>query len=278
MSFSCLDRWALACVLAFGAMAAQAQAQDAAPLRVCADPDNLPYSNADGRGFEVRIAQLLADELKQPLEMHWQPLRRGFVRKTLGEGVCDVLMGVPVGMERVLTTRAYYRSSYVFAARAQGDAPLAGFDDPRLQKLRIGVQLIGNDLAASPPGYALARHGAVDRVVGYTVDGGEGPAGERMVQALQAGQLDAALVWGPQVGWFAQHASVPIALAVARAPEDVKLPFEFSIAVGVRKGDTALRDRLQAALDARREQVDAVLAEYAVPRTDRAAAVAGVTR
>jgi mxaJ protein len=262
-------------LLALFALAASAQ-EAAPPLRVCLDPDNLPYSHADGRGFELRIAQLLAEELKQPLQLHWQPLRRGFVRKTLGEGVCDVLMGVPVGLERVTTTRAYYRSSYVFAVRAADARPLANFDDERLPRLRIGVQLIGNDLAASPPGYALARHGAVDRVVGYTVDGGDGPAGQRMVQALAAGQLDAALAWGPQLGWFAQRSEVPIVLSPARPPADVKLPFEFSIALGVRKGDTALRDRLQAALDARREQVEAVLAEYAVPRVDdKPQAVAG---
>jgi mxaJ protein len=276
MSSRCPSRCALACALLLAALAVHAQ--DAAPLRVCVDPDNLPYSNADGRGFEPRIAQLLADELKQPLELHWQPLRRGFVRKTLGEGACDVLMGVPVGLERVLTTRPYYRSGYVFAARARDERPLASFDDARLPRLRIGVQLIGNDLAASPPGYALARHGAIDRVVGYTVDGGEGPAGQRMVRALERGELDAALVWGPQVGWFAQQAREPIALAFARPPEDVKLPFEFSIALAVRKGDALLRDRLQSALDARRAQVDAVLAEYGVPRTDRPPALAGGAR
>lgn len=274
MSSRCLS---LLPLLAFAAFAASAQ--EAAPLRVCVDPDNLPYSHADGRGFEVRIAQLLADELKQPLQLHWQPLRRGFVRKTLGAQVCDVLMGVPVGLERVSTTRPYYRSSYVFAVRAQEPHPLARFDDERLPRLRIGVQLIGDDLAASPPGYALARHGAVDRVVGYTVDGGEGPAGQRMVQALAAGQLDAALAWGPQVGWFARQSPVTIALSPARPPADLKLPFEFSIALAVRKGDTALRDRLQSALDARRVQVDAVLDEYAVPRSaEPPQAVAGAAQ
>jgi mxaJ protein len=100
-----------------------------------------------------------------------------------------------------------------------------------------------------------------------------------MVQALAAGQLDAALVWGPQVGWFARQSAVPIVLSPARPPADVKLPFEFSIALGVRKGDTALRDRLQAALDARRAEVEAVLDEYAVPRVQMPPqAVAGGTR
>lgn len=254
-------------VPAVGAWAAE-------PLRVCVDPDNLPYSRADGSGYEPRLARVLAEALQRPLELHWQPMRRGLVRKTLGAHECDVLMSVPVGLERVLTTRPYYRSSYVFVTR-RGDAhPLASFDDPRLPALRIGVQLIGNDLAASPPGYALARHGAVDGVRGFTTDGGsepgQGPVGERMVRALARGEVDALLAWGPQVGWFADHAAMQV--QAASPPPDVQLPFAFGMAVAVRKGDEVLRDRLQQALDAQRDQVDAVLAEYGVPRVDAAGA------
>src|SRR4051812_38310844 len=142
---------------------------DPGVLRVCADPDNLPYSSADESGFEYRIARLLADDLHRRLEYEWQPQRRGFVRKTVGAGLCEVFIGVPAGFERVSTTRPYYRSGYVFVNRA--DAPRGGlqsFDAPRLPTLAIGVQLIGEDLAATPAGHALARHGAVDRVVGYT--------------------------------------------------------------------------------------------------------------
>jgi mxaJ protein len=243
----------------------------AAPLRVCLDPANLPYSHADGAGFELRIAELIADTLGQPLQVHWQPLKRGFVRKTLGEGVCDVLMGVPAGFERVLTTRPYYRSTYVFVARGDDPAPLARFDDPRLPQLRIGIQLPGDDGAATPPGHALVQAGAVERVVGFPLDGGE-PSASRMVRAVVAGDIDAALVWGPQAGWFVQRAAAPLTLTPTAAPAGLALPFEFAIALGVRKGERALRDRLQAALDERRAQVDAVLQAHGVPRTDGAAA------
>jgi len=179
-----------------------------------------------------------------------------------------VWMGVPAGFERLATTRPYYRSGYAFVSRGADGQPLRSFDDPRLPALRIGVQLIGNDLAATPPGYALARHGAVQKVRGYTIDGGEGPAAQRIVQALADGRLDAALVWGPQAGYFARHAAQPMQLSIAQAPPGMTMPFEFGIAVGVRKGDAPLRDQLQAALDARRAEIDAVLADYGVPRTD----------
>jgi mxaJ protein len=237
-------------------------------LRVCVDPDNLPWSNADGRGFEPRVAAIVAQALGRPLQLVWQPMRRGFVRKTLGAHRCDVLAGVPAELERVLVTRPYYRSTYVIVQRADLRPPLAGFDDPRLSTLRIGVQLIGNDLAASPPGHALARHGAIDHVTGFTVDGGDTPVGERMVDAVARHDLDAAFAWGPQVGWFAHADAGRVNVRAAAPPPDLPLAFDFAISMAVRPGDKPLRDQLQAALDGRRADIDAALAEYDVPRVD----------
>ena len=234
-------------------------------LRVCADPDNLPYSHADGSGFENRIAEVLAADLGAELRYAWMPLRRGFVRKTAGAGLCDVFIGVPKGFDRVLTTRPYYRSMYVFLSR--GGVALESFDDERLAQLRIGVQLVGDDMAATPPGHALAMRGAVRRVKGYPVFG-DGPAVQRMVNDLAAGELDAIVAWGPQAAFFARSRS-GLRLAPARAPPELAaMPFEFSIAVGVKRGEAALRDELDAALARRRGDIDAILAAYGVPRTD----------
>ena len=235
-----------------------------ADLRVCAEPDNLPFSRADESGFENRIARLLAEELGVELRYTWAPQRRAFVRKTFGEGACDVWMGVPARFERMLTTKPYYRSTYVFVS---SKSALGSFDDPRLQKLRIGVQLPGDDLAATPPGHALALRGAVHNVVGFTVYG-ERPVSERMVAAIAAGKLDAALLWGPAAGFFAHAKRLRVAPAKA-PPELAALPFEFSIAVGVRKGENALRERLNEALERRKAQIDAVLDDYSVPRVSR---------
>jgi quinoprotein dehydrogenase-associated probable ABC transporter substrate-binding protein len=253
--------------LALGLSLASAASPAARELRVCADPDNLPYSHADGSGFENRIATLLATELGATLRYEWQPLRRGFVRKTVGAGLCDVFIGVPSDFERVITTRAYYRSAYVFVSRTE--PPLISFDDPRLAQLRVGVQLIGDDQAATPPGHALAMRGATANVEGFTIYG-EGPSAQRMVTALGAGRLDAALAWGPQAGYFAARAAVPLRISPARPPPELAaMPFEFSIAVGVRRGERALRDELDAILARRRDEIDAILAAYSVPRTDR---------
>jgi mxaJ protein len=237
-------------------------------LRVCADPDNLPFSRQDGSGFENRIAQLVADDLRLPLQTYWLPQIRGFVRKTLGAHACDVILGVPAEDERVLATRPYYRSTYVIVTRVADAAPLRSFDDPRLARLQVGVQLVGNDLAATPPGHALAQRGATEHVVGFTMMG-DGPAAQRMVQALAERQLDAALVWGPQAGYFAARAPVPMTVSAALPPAGLAVPFEFSIAMGVRREDKALRDALNDVLARRRAEIDAILAQYHVPRTDR---------
>lgn len=267
MSSRCPD---LAVLLVLVPLAGAAQPSAPAPapapreLRVCADPDNLPYSRADESGFENRIARLLAEDLHARLTWFWQEQGRGFVRKSVGEGHCDVLIGVPAGLDRVLRTKPYYRSTYVAITRA--DAPVfSGFDPQALARRRIGVQLIGNDLVASPPGYALVRAGAIDNVTGFPVYG-HGPAAQRMVEALRDGSIDLAFVWGPQAGWFAQRAGVPLKVTAAQAPEGLPAPFEYSIAMGVRKGDTALRGQLDDFIVRRRADIEAILDQYAVPR------------
>ena len=251
--------------LACGAMAQQA------PLRVCADPDNLPYSHEDGSGFENRLAQLVAADFGVPLEYAWLPDRRGFVRKTMGSGLCDLIVGVPVDFERTLNTRPYYRSSYMLVERAARGSPPRDFTDPRLRQWRIGVQLVGDDLATTPPGHALAQAGATGNVVGFPIPGEE-PAAARMVKALARGELDAAFVWGPQAGYYAQRAGVPLQLHYVRPPASLKeQPFSFAIAMGVRRGDRALRDRLDDFIARRQPDIDRILADYGVPRAQEQA-------
>jgi mxaJ protein len=268
MSSPCLEllRAAVVGLAATCAAPACALAEEAgATLRVCADPDNLPYSNAAEAGFENRIARAVAVALGRELRYVWQPLGRGLVRKTLGSGACDALVGVPVGLERVLTTRPYYRSGYVFLNRADAAHKLASFDDPELARMTIGVQLVGDDLAATPPGHALARYGAVEHVVGYPV-WGDGPAAQRASADLAAGRIDAAVLWGPQAGYFARQSAVPLELSAAHAPADLPLPFEFAIAMAVRKDDETLRRALDEALARRRGEIEAILDDYGVPR------------
>jgi quinoprotein dehydrogenase-associated probable ABC transporter substrate-binding protein len=241
-------------------------------LRVCADPNNLPFSNARQEGFENRIASLVARDLGADLRYTWWAQRRGFVRSTLGAGACDLVMGAPSTFERVLATRPYYRSTYLFVSRRDRALDIRSFDDPALRRLRIGVQIIGADYASTPPAHALARRGLVDNVAGYTVYGDytrpDPPA--RIIDAVARGEVDIAVVWGPLAGYFARRSAAALALApVSPAIDPPALPFVYDISMGVRRGDQALRARLDEVLARRRRDIDAILDAYGVPRVGR---------
>ena len=246
-------------------------------LRVCADPNNLPFSNQQREGIDDALAALVARELGTELAYTWRPQRRGFVRNTLDAGLCDVMMSVPTSYERVRTTAPLYRSSYVFVTRAGAAPEIRSFDDPALRGLRIGVQVIGDDYANTPPAHALARRGLTERVVGFPVAGdyAEPDPPARILDALAAGRIDVAVVWGPLAGWYARRSPVPLRLVPVSPQVDLPfLPFVFDISMGVRRDDDALRAELDAVLARRRAEVDALLARFGVPRVDAAASAA----
>ena len=236
-------------------------------LRVCADPNNLPYSNQRQEGFENKIAERLAHALKAELTYTWWPQRRGFVRNTLARGTCDVIMGVPAQAAMVAHTRPYYRSSYVFVT-PRGRPAIRSFDDPALRRLRIGIPLVGDDGQNPPPEAALARRGIVDNVVGYAVYGNYAQPSPPLdlLRALERGDIDVAAAWGPQAGYFAHAHHLPLTLTPI--PAEPGLTFTFEITVGVRHGagDEALLQRLDRALEQERPAITRILASYGVPR------------
>jgi mxaJ protein len=241
-------------------------------IRVCADPNNLPFSNQAREGFENRIADLLARDRDAALDYTWWAQRRGFVRNTLNTGACDLVMGVPAAFEPLRTTRPYYTSTYVFAARRDRGLHLASLDDPRLRTLRIGVQMIGDDFANSPPAHALSDRGMVRNVVGYSVFGDYRQPSplSGIMTAVERGDVDAAVVWGPAAGYFARGAAHPFELTPVLPSHDGPRPFVFSIAMGVRRGDAALAAELDDFIARRRADIDRILAEYGVPRAEGA--------
>jgi quinoprotein dehydrogenase-associated probable ABC transporter substrate-binding protein len=241
-------------------------------LRVCADPNNLPFSNDRLEGFENKLAALVARELGATVRYTWWAQRRGFVRNTLNAGACDVLMGVPMSFERTLVTRPYYRSTYAFVYRRGAKFRVASFDDTVLRRVRIGVQLIGDDGANTPPAHALARRGIIENVHGYTVYGDyrrpNPPA--RIVEAVARGDVDVAVVWGPLAGYFAPRQAVPLTVVPVSPQIDVPfLPFVFDISVGVRRGNDTLRAELDQVLRRKRADVDSILTAFHVLRVDR---------
>ena len=238
-------------------------------LRVCADPNNLPFSNRRLEGFENRIAELIAEELDARVEYTWWAQRRGFFRNTLRANLCDVVIGVPSAFELAATTTPYYRSSYVFVTR-RGGPDIRTLDDPRLRTLRIGLTLVGDDGSGTPPAHALARRGIIENVRGYSAYGDysrESPPAD-VIAAVARSEVDVAIAWGPMAGYFARRQREPLRVVpVSPAIDPPFLPFTFDISLGVRRGDPAFLAKLDSVLVRRRTDIDRILEAYGVPRT-----------
>jgi len=252
---------ALATILLLIAGVATAQSRE---LRLCADPDNMPFSNIQQRGFENRIAELVAADLGAHLTYVWQRMGRGFVREYLDKSQCDFVVGIPTNFRPLLTTRPYYRSTYVFVVpkrEKREKLKSISFDSPELHGLKIAVQVLDENY--TPPGTALARRGLQSEIVGFDTTG---KSAESIIRAVAQHQVDMAVVWGPLAGYFAKRYDGELKLLPVEPQVDPPgLPFTFSISMGVRKGNIALRDELEHVLAERQQEIQKVLSEYGVP-------------
>ncbi len=259
---------AIALVLAALPAAALGETRE---LRVCADPNNLPFSNERGEGFENRIAALIAKDLGARLSYTWWAQRRGFLRNTLNAGACDLVTSTTNGIEMLRATRPYFRSGFAFVTRSDGPT-IASLDDPLLHKLKIGIQLVGDDGANPPPAEALARRGIVDNVRGFLVYGdyrNDNPAAAIM-QAVARGDINVAIVWGPVAGYFAARMNPPLRVTLVTPEIDgPRLPMAFDVTMGVRKDDPEFLEQMNETLARRKPEIDAILAQYNVPRVDQ---------
>jgi quinoprotein dehydrogenase-associated probable ABC transporter substrate-binding protein len=241
-------------------LGAGAELVDPDALRVCADPSNLPFSNEKGDGFENKIARLLGEKLGKPVTYAYFPQIIGFVRNTLNAYRCDLIMGVAVGDDLVQTTNPYYHTSYALLVKKGSDLDgVTALDDPRLKDKRIGV------VAGTPPATIMVRNGLMDRAKPYplTIDTrAEAPA-KSMVDDLQAGQIDAGVLWGPIAGYWAVHQRLPLTLMPLASGDGVRM--DFLIAMGVRRSDQAWKRQLNTLISANQGAIDQILAEYGIP-------------
>jgi quinoprotein dehydrogenase-associated probable ABC transporter substrate-binding protein len=244
-------------------------------LRVCQDPNNLPFSNAKGEGYEDEIAKLFAQELGVPLKPYFFPQRMAFIRNTLrmklpGEDYpCDVVMSVPKGFDQVSATVPYYRSTYALVFPAESKlASVTSIEQflalPRdvLKTLRIGIY------DRSPASEWLVKHDLVDQGVPYRIlsaDPGQ-YAGEIIDKELAAGRIDAAILWGPIAGYFVKKQQRALTMLLLPSEKDVR--FDFEIAMGVRYGEKQWKDQIEALLARNKDRIAAILASYGVPRID----------
>jgi quinoprotein dehydrogenase-associated probable ABC transporter substrate-binding protein len=259
-------------------------AGDERVLRVCQDPNNLPFSNRAGEGFENKIAELLARELGWTLEYTWFPQRMGFIRNTLrgrdpgsNRFKCDLVMGVPVGFELASITKPYYRSTYALVyVKGKGldsvktPEGLLNLEPAKLKSLKLGV------FGQTPPADWLLKHRLFDQVVSYQPQSGdpERYPGEIIEKDLVSGKVDVAFVWGPIAGYFAKNATAA-ELAVVPFEPSAEIQFDFRIAMGVRFGEREWKDRIERLIEANRPRIQAILAAYGVPQLDDAGRIIG---
>lgn len=238
----------------------------AAPLRICADPDNLPFSNRAGAGFDNRIATLVAHDLHREIVFIWARSRRGFLREQFNRNACDVLLGVPVGLRGVAVTVPYYTSSYAFVSPARRHLEIASFSDERLNGQRIGLQILEEDL--SPPSLPLIRSGRAAQIVGFESFGRQ--EGD-VVKAVANGRVGIAIVWGPVAGYFAHTSRVPLTITpISRAYSFFGIPFTYSIGFAVHKQDRALLQKLNESIHRLQPKINRLLTAFAIPTVDTA--------
>ncbi|MGB8638133.1 MAG: substrate-binding domain-containing protein [Pseudolabrys sp.] len=233
-------------------------------LRVCADPANMPFSNDKNEGFENKIAEIVAAELKVQVEYTWFPQATGFIRQTLFAKRCDVVIGYAQGDELVLNTNHYYRSTYALLYRAgTGLDGVVSLADPRLKDRRIGV------IAGTPPGSIMAQLGLIQRAKPYPlmVDRRYDSPGERMINDIRSGDIDAGVLWGPIAGYFAAKGGDKL-LVVPLLKETGTPRMAYRITFGVRNLEDDWKHQLNAVIAKRQGDIDALLLQFGVPLLD----------
>lgn len=259
-----LAGWLAVVTVLLCAHASSARADEVKELRVCGDPNNLPFSNEKLEGIENKIADVIAKDLGMKVAYTWWPHQRGLVKRVLNVGRCDVMLGIPKGYDPVLWTKPYYRTGYVLAYRKDRGLKVRSLDDPLLKTLKIGVQV------NTPPHDALGQRGIVgDNVVGYQLMFDSNFHAEdypgKLVEDLIAGSVDVALVWGPIAGYFAKKKAAALVLVPIEDRPESGNRFAFDISMGVRKGDKELKGKLEEALARRHDEINHILEDFGVP-------------
>lgn len=252
----------IAALMGGSALANPPELMERSHLRVCADGNSLPFSNRAGEGFENRIAELMAEDLGVPLNYVWAPQVMGFVRNTLETRLCDVIMGVAAGYERVQNTRAYYRSVYAFVVPASSDLHPESLQDPALADRRIGV------VVNTPPALPLQKLGAAIEAYQLQVDTRVSSPIRQAIEDVAAGVTDAAVLWGPVAGYYAARQEPPLkVIPLVGQGRDAQL--EYRITMGIRRGEVQWKDWINDFIDRRQDEINRILADYDVPLLDR---------
>ncbi len=269
---SCVSCTAIAAVFLSGKVLAQAVERpdlsieliDPKVLRVCADPNNMPFSTDKGEGFENKLAELLANKLGKGLSYSWYPQATGFVRNTLSAHKCDVIMGVPQGDDIVQVTNPYYRTAYALVLKqGHGLEDVDTLGDPRLKGKRIGI------VAGTPPGNNMAANGLMANAKPYplVIDTRVDSSAAAMMHDLAADEIDAGILWGPMAGYYARQAT-PAVTVVPLVKETTGPRLAYRIAMGVRYADQEWKRQLNRTIQDNQPAINRLLLSFGVPLLD----------
>jgi quinoprotein dehydrogenase-associated probable ABC transporter substrate-binding protein len=233
-------------------------------LRVCADPRNLPFSDEKGEGFENKLAELFADKLQKKLDYMYFPQATGFVRMTLAAHRCDVIMGFPQGDELVQGTNPYYRTAYALVAKpGSGLEDVTSLGDNRLKGKHLGI------VAGTPPATNMAVNGLMANAKPYPlmIDTRIDSSVGAMIKDLTAGEIDAAVLWGPMAGYYAKQANPP--LHVTPLVKETSGPrLIYRIGMGVRTADQNWKRLLNRLIQENQPAINKILLDFGVPLLD----------
>ena len=246
------------------ARAQTSEAVDRTALRVCADPNNLPYSNKAGDGFENRIAEMFAAELGVPIEYTWYPGTIGFIRNTLRVRKCDLVLAAPTASELLQNTNPYYRSTYAIVSRKDAALTATSLGDPAIKSLRIGV------VAGTPPATLIAKYRLFDQMRPYQlmVDTRFDSATTRMVEDIVSGEIDIGLLWGPIAGYHAKTHNPPLVVTPLKTTAEEGVRLDFRIHMGLRYREPEWKLRLNKLIAEKQDEINAILLDYGVPLLD----------
>ena len=245
------------------ALAAGAEAVDRSALRVCADPNNLPFSNEKGEGYENKIAELLAKELGVPVRYTWYPDTMGFIRNTLRARQCDLVVGTISGNDQLQNTNPYYRSSFSLIYRQESGLSISSLDDEALKSLELAA------IAGTPPVTLLAQKGLLQHLHPYALmtDTRFNHPAQDLVHDVAAGKVDVGILWGPIAGYFAKLEPVPLVVVPLRT-ENPAIRLDYRITMGVRFNEPEWKRDINNLIRSKQAEINAILLDYGVPLLD----------
>lgn len=271
MRCACFAGLVAALLCGIGPAAAQTgELVDRGVLKVCADPNNLPFSNENKDGFENKIAELIGTELDRKVDYTWFPQVIGFVRNTLSAHLCDLVIGTVAGDQIMQTTNPYYFTTYVILYRSDKGLAIEGLDDPRLKTLRLGV------VAGTPPSDLLVRYDLMSHAKPYALNVDtrfESPTHD-MVRDVVDGTIDVGFLWGPIAGYWRKHDALPLTLVPLKS-EPAAARMAYHIAMGVRANEPEWRRTINAVILKRQTEITAILRDYGVPLLNEQGELAG---